>query len=60
MEQRIAELRLKLIELENMVNTLTIEGAVLTFDIASEHKAMTLKTEKVFSMTVKATINQEL
>lgn len=60
MKEKLAELRKKLSEIEILNEALVTEGAVLTYSIGSEKKSVEVVTEKYLSITVKATINQEL
>lgn len=59
-EENLAQLRQKLVEIETLTTALTQDGVILVYEVASEHKTVSLKTQSAFSIIVRATVNQEL
>jgi len=59
-KEKIEGFRLLLKVIEEGVKDLHKDGIQLVFTIASEHKTVEVKSNNIFEIQVKATINQEI
>lgn len=59
-KEKVQGLRIMLLAIQEGVKELHQDGVELEFHIASEHKTVNVKSNSIFEISVKATINQEL
>lgn len=59
-KEKVEGLRIMLLAIQEGVKDIQKDGAVLSFNIASDQKTVDVKTTSFFEIQVKATINQEL